>query len=113
MNQQRKLLSRSERVKCVDLHPTEPWLLTSLYSGIVQIYNYETQVRRGTRINTFLLHLVNLSLLQHIGLGQNYRSFRDTRYIKVAEFTFGKETNDLHSSCCKVCGSQELDYYWC
>ncbi|EPB83737.1 hypothetical protein HMPREF1544_09478, partial [Mucor circinelloides 1006PhL] len=39
----RKLLSRSERVKCVDLHPTEPWLLTSLYSGIVQIYNYETQ----------------------------------------------------------------------
>ncbi|RCI00957.1 Coatomer subunit beta', partial [Rhizopus stolonifer] len=39
----RKLLSRSERVKCVDLHPTEPWLLTSLYSGNVQIYNYETQ----------------------------------------------------------------------
>lgn len=42
---QRKLLSRSERVKCVDLHPTEPWVLTSLYSGIVQIYNYETQVK--------------------------------------------------------------------
>ncbi|ORX42014.1 Coatomer, beta' subunit [Hesseltinella vesiculosa] len=40
----RKLLSRSDRVKCVDLHPTEPWVLASLYSGHVYIYNYETQV---------------------------------------------------------------------
>ncbi|KAI8369331.1 coatomer WD associated region-domain-containing protein [Radiomyces spectabilis] len=39
----RKLLSRSERVKSVDLHPTEPWVLASLYSGHVYIYNYETQ----------------------------------------------------------------------
>ncbi|KAI9304445.1 coatomer WD associated region-domain-containing protein [Cunninghamella echinulata] len=40
----RKLLSRSDRVKNVDLHPTEPWVLASLYSGHVYIYNYETQV---------------------------------------------------------------------
>ncbi|KAG2233384.1 hypothetical protein INT48_000387 [Thamnidium elegans] len=39
----RKLLSRSARVKSVDIHPTEPWLLSSLYSGHVNIYNYETQ----------------------------------------------------------------------
>ncbi|SAM07989.1 hypothetical protein [Absidia glauca] len=39
----RKLLSRSDRVKCVDIHPTEPWVLASLYSGHVYIYNYETQ----------------------------------------------------------------------
>ncbi|KAI9311723.1 coatomer WD associated region-domain-containing protein [Dichotomocladium elegans] len=39
----RKLLSRSERVKSVDLHPTEPWVLASLYNGHVYIYNYETQ----------------------------------------------------------------------
>lgn len=42
---QRKLLSRSDRVKSVDLHPTEPWVLASLYNGHVYIYNYETQVR--------------------------------------------------------------------
>ncbi|CAI5448402.1 unnamed protein product [Caenorhabditis angaria] len=39
----RKLLARSDRVKCVDLHPTEPWLLAALYNGNVHIWNYETQ----------------------------------------------------------------------
>lgn len=42
---QRKLLSRSERVKSVDFHPTETWVLASLYNGKVLIWNYETQVR--------------------------------------------------------------------
>ncbi|CAF2177000.1 unnamed protein product [Brassica napus] len=40
----RKFLQRSERVKSVDLHPTEPWILASLYSGTVCIWNYQTQV---------------------------------------------------------------------
>ncbi|KAJ0528081.1 putative transcription factor WD40-like family [Helianthus annuus] len=40
----RKLAQRSERVKSVDLHPTEPWILTSLYSGTVCIWDYQTQV---------------------------------------------------------------------
>ncbi|KAG6510734.1 hypothetical protein ZIOFF_028768 [Zingiber officinale] len=40
---QRKLAQRSERVKSVDLHPTEPWILASLYSGTVGIWNYQSQ----------------------------------------------------------------------
>ncbi|GIY73245.1 coatomer subunit beta' [Caerostris darwini] len=40
----RQLLARSDRVKCVDLHPSEPWMLVSLYNGNVHIWNYETQV---------------------------------------------------------------------
>lgn len=39
----RKLSARSDRVKCVDVHPTEPWLLASLYNGNVHIWNSETQ----------------------------------------------------------------------
>ncbi|KAK4427513.1 Coatomer subunit beta'-1 [Sesamum alatum] len=39
----RKLAQRSERVKSVDLHPTEPWILASLYTGTVCIWNYQTQ----------------------------------------------------------------------
>ncbi|CAI0422642.1 unnamed protein product [Linum tenue] len=39
----RKLAQRSERVKSVDLHPTEPWILVSLYSGTVCIWNYQSQ----------------------------------------------------------------------
>ncbi|CAL5373637.1 unnamed protein product [Camellia sinensis] len=40
----RKLAQRSERVKSVDLHPTEPWILASLYSGTVCIWNYQSQL---------------------------------------------------------------------
>jgi coatomer subunit beta' len=39
----KKLLHRSERVKYVDLHPTLPWVIISLYAGSVVIYDYDTQ----------------------------------------------------------------------
>ncbi|CAN4096868.1 unnamed protein product [Withania somnifera] len=39
----RKLAQRSERVKSVDLHPSEPWILASLYSGTVCIWNFQNQ----------------------------------------------------------------------
>ncbi|RXW23627.1 hypothetical protein EST38_g2218 [Candolleomyces aberdarensis] len=38
----KKLFSRSDRVKAVDFHPTEPWLLAALYNGSVNIYNHNT-----------------------------------------------------------------------
>ncbi|GFW23044.1 coatomer subunit beta' [Trichonephila clavipes] len=40
----RRLLARSDRVKCVDLHPSEPWMLASLYNGNVHIWNHEIQL---------------------------------------------------------------------
>lgn len=39
----RKLLSRSDRVKSVDLHSTEPWICAALYNGNVHIWNIEAQ----------------------------------------------------------------------
>ncbi|PBK94009.1 Coatomer, beta' subunit [Armillaria gallica] len=45
----KKQLHRSERVKGIDFHPTEPWLLTGLYNGTVNIYNHET----GALVKTF------------------------------------------------------------
>ncbi|KAK7553854.1 coatomer beta [Phyllosticta citricarpa] len=39
----RQLFARSERVKGIDFHPTEPWVLTTLYSGHCHIWSYETQ----------------------------------------------------------------------
>lgn len=41
---QKKLVSRSDRVKSMDLHPKEPWMLVSLYNGNVHIWNYDSQV---------------------------------------------------------------------
>lgn len=43
----KKLSARSDRVKCTELHPSEPWMLVSLYNGNVHIWNIETQVRDG------------------------------------------------------------------
>lgn len=35
--------ARSERVKSIDFHSTEPWILCALYTGHLAIHNYETQ----------------------------------------------------------------------
>lgn len=35
-------MARSDRVKSVDFHSTEPWLLVSLYNGSVHVWNHET-----------------------------------------------------------------------
>jgi coatomer subunit beta' len=48
----KKLISRSERVKCVDLHPDHPWVLVSLYSGNITIYDYTTQTTVKTIENS-------------------------------------------------------------
>lgn len=40
---QKQFMQLSERVKFVDLHPTQPWILAGLYSGTVCILNYELQ----------------------------------------------------------------------
>ncbi|XP_070761334.1 coatomer subunit beta'-like [Enoplosus armatus] len=40
----RRLTARSDRVKSVDLHPTEPWMMISLYSGTVVVWNHESQM---------------------------------------------------------------------
>ena len=37
---QRKLSAKSERVKAVDVHPKEPWVLSALYDGKIFIWNY-------------------------------------------------------------------------
>ena len=39
----KKLSSRSDRVKAVDIHPQEPWVLAALYNSHVFIWNYENQ----------------------------------------------------------------------
>lgn len=34
--------TRSERVKGIDFHPSEPWILTTLYNGKIEIWSYST-----------------------------------------------------------------------
>uniref|UniRef100_A0A6A7G7K8 Coatomer subunit beta' n=2 Tax=Hirondellea gigas TaxID=1518452 RepID=A0A6A7G7K8_9CRUS len=44
----RQMQARSERVKCVDVHPKEPWILTALYSGHVCLWNFESETLEKT-----------------------------------------------------------------
>jgi len=39
----RALSARSDRVKSVDLHPTEPWMLACLYNGNCHVWNHVSQ----------------------------------------------------------------------
>ena len=48
----RKLTARSDRVKSVDLHPTEPWMVVSLYSGTLVVWNHESQVTISPFLHT-------------------------------------------------------------
>lgn len=48
----KKLTARSHRVKSVELHPTEPWMLTSLYDGNVYIWNSDSKkVLKSVRVS--------------------------------------------------------------
>jgi coatomer subunit beta' len=48
LDTKKKFSCQSDRVKSIDLHPVEPWILVSLYGGNLHIYNYdsETTVRQ-------------------------------------------------------------------
>ena len=41
---QTKFSIKTDRVKCVDMHPNEPWVLATLHTGEVHIYDYDKQV---------------------------------------------------------------------
>uniref|UniRef100_A0A1I7X7M2 Beta'-coat protein n=1 Tax=Heterorhabditis bacteriophora TaxID=37862 RepID=A0A1I7X7M2_HETBA len=60
----RLLLARSDRVKCLDIHPTEPWLLVALYNGNVHIWNYDNQ----QLVKSFELKVCDLPVKQSIWL---------------------------------------------
>lgn len=60
----RKLTARSDRVKCVDLHLKEPWMLASLYNGNVHIWNHET----ATLIKSYEVSQPTLDLLHKISV---------------------------------------------
>lgn len=69
----------------MDFHPTEPWILASLYDGHVYVWNYETQVTwmRSTGQETVLWgyncdpvaqQLGSICLKRHfVGIGENLR----------------------------------------
>jgi WD40 repeat protein len=41
----KKFETASARVKGVCFHPTKPWIITSLHSGAIQIWDYNMEIK--------------------------------------------------------------------
>ncbi|KAL0724476.1 hypothetical protein Bca4012_039075 [Brassica carinata] len=78
----RKFLQRSERVKSVDLHPTEPWILASLYSGTVCIWNYQTQ----TMVKSFEVTELPVRSAKFVSRKQWVVAGADDMFIRVYNY---------------------------
>ncbi|KAF8886974.1 coatomer protein [Infundibulicybe gibba] len=78
----RKLFSRSDRVKGVDFHPTEPWLLTGLYNGTVNIYNHET----GAIVKTFEVSEVPVRCVKFIARKNWFVAGSDDFQLRVFNY---------------------------
>ncbi|KAF5957094.1 hypothetical protein HYC85_004319 [Camellia sinensis] len=78
----RKLAQRSERVKSVDLHPTEPWILASLYSGTVCIWNYQSQ----TMVKSFEVTELPVRSAKFIARKQLVVAGADDMFIRVYNY---------------------------
>ena len=87
---QRKLFSRSDRVKGTDFHPTEPWLLTGLYNGTVNIYNHET----GALVKTFEVSTVPVRCVRFIARKNWFIAGSDDFQLRV----FNYNTHDKVAS---------------
>eukprot|EP00897_Mesotaenium_endlicherianum_P002794 jgi/Mesen1/2542/ME000161S01590 len=78
----RKLAQRSDRVKCVDLHPTEPWILATLYTGSVYIWNYITQ----TLVKSFEVTELPVRSAKFIARKQWIVAGADDMFIRVYNY---------------------------
>ncbi|KAI8836673.1 coatomer WD associated region-domain-containing protein [Chytriomyces cf. hyalinus JEL632] len=78
----RKLSNRSDRVKALDFHPTEPWLITALYNGNTYIWNHETQ----TLVKTFEVTEAPLRAVKFITRKSWFIAGGDDMHLRVFNY---------------------------
>ncbi|GAA5820114.1 hypothetical protein JCM10212_000447 [Sporobolomyces blumeae] len=83
----RKLLSRSARVKGTAFHSTEPWLITGLYTGNVIIYHVDT----GAVIKTFEVTEVPVRCVRFIERKNWFVCGSDDFHLRVFNYNTGEK----------------------
>ncbi|CAB1109313.1 unnamed protein product [Ectocarpus sp. CCAP 1310/34] len=79
----KKLLSsRSDRVKCVDIHPTEPWVLSALYNGHVFIWDYQA----SSMVKSFEVCQLPVRCARFIVRKQWFITASDDMHIRVFNY---------------------------
>ncbi|KAB1218593.1 Coatomer subunit beta'-1 [Morella rubra] len=76
---EKEYVQKSERVKSVDFHPAEPWILASLHSGTMCIWNYQTQ----TVVKSFKVTESPVRSAKFIARENWVVSGADDKYIRV------------------------------
>lgn len=78
----KKLCSRSERVKCVEIHPQQPWVVSGLYNGNIIIYDYITQaVLKSFEVSNFPIRCAKfISRMHWLIVGSDDKNIRVYNY---------------------------------
>ena len=91
----KKLSVPSERVKSVDLHNSEPWVLAALYSGNVMIWDYES----GSLAKSFEVSDLPVRCAKFIQRKQWLVAVSDDMRIRVFNYNTMEKVKDFRRTC--------------
>lgn len=86
-------LARSDRVKAIDFHPTEPWLITSMYNGQVSLYNYQT----SAIIKTFEITDVPIRACRFVARKNWFLCGSDDFMLRCYNFNTGEKVTQFEA----------------
>jgi coatomer subunit beta' len=89
----KKLSAKSDRVKSVDIHPTEPWALAALYSGNVMIWDYET----ATVVKSFELSELPVRCAKFIARKQWFIAASDDMKLRAYNYNTMEKVKEVEA----------------
>ncbi|CCJ28438.1 unnamed protein product [Pneumocystis jirovecii] len=90
---EKTMLEHTERVKSIDFHPSEMWLITSLYNGKVVIWNYETSVS----IKTFEVSTVPIRAVKFISRKNWFVCGADDFHLRIYNYNTLEKVNQIEA----------------
>ncbi|KTW30778.1 hypothetical protein T552_00490 [Pneumocystis carinii B80] len=87
------MLEHCERVKSIDFHPSESWIIASLYNGKVVIWNYETSVN----IRTFDVSSVPIRAVKFISRKNWFVCGADDFLLRVYNYNTLEKVNQIEA----------------
>ncbi|KAL3901560.1 MAG: hypothetical protein SGARI_006049, partial [Bacillariaceae sp.] len=89
----KKLSASSERVKSVDIHPSEPWVLAALYSGNVMIWDYET----GSLVKSFEISELPVRCAKFVARKQWFLAASDDMRLRVFNYNTMEKVKEFEA----------------
>eukprot|EP00591_Stephanopyxis_turris_P006839 CAMPEP_0195518382 /NCGR_PEP_ID=MMETSP0794_2-20130614/12763_1 /TAXON_ID=515487 /ORGANISM="Stephanopyxis turris, Strain CCMP 815" /LENGTH=947 /DNA_ID=CAMNT_0040647331 /DNA_START=62 /DNA_END=2905 /DNA_ORIENTATION=+ len=95
----KKLTASSERVKSVDIHPSEPWALAALYSGNVMIWDYEASHAGGAPscVKSFELSELPVRCAKFLARKQWFLAASDDMHLRVYNYNTMEKMGDFEA----------------